>query len=328
MDRSFETPRDVVYEGRAIVAAFASRDEAAEAARALHHDGFRRTWIGVTRAAETASPETSHMTVEGESLGERIGRFFSGEREERTLHDELVRHGVGDAAARSIETQIEPNAAILTVDGANHPEFAASIIERHEGYVLAGESFAARGAMPRESGALTGSEVLGYGDPTKFARGMSIDEQGVLQLREERLNVGTERRAAGEATVGKDVVEHRQDVDVPVIREELFIERRPAGETARSAQAGEAGEIGAVAEGERIRIPLMREQAVVTKRPVVTEEVVVGKRQVAETQRVSDTTREERLRVDETPAPGTGGISGGGVSEGGAGSAGTETTNR
>jgi uncharacterized protein (TIGR02271 family) len=64
----------------------------------------------------------------------------------------------------------------------------------------------------------------------------------------------------------------------------------------------DAGEIGAVTEGERIRIPLMREQAVVTKRPVVVEEVVIGKRQVAETQRVSETTREEKLRVDETGA--------------------------
>jgi uncharacterized protein (TIGR02271 family) len=305
MDRSFETPRDVVYEGRAIVAAFANRDEAAEAARELHHEGFRKTWIGVTRAGETAPTGETRMTAKGESLGEKIGRFFSGEPT-RTLYEELVRHGVGDAAARSIEAQIEPDTAILTVDGANHPELTAQIIERHGGYVLAGESFAPQGAALGEGAALTGSQVLGYGDPMRFARGEPIDEQQVLLLREERLRIATMPVEAGEATVGKEVVEHRQDVDVPVIREELFIERRPVAEAERGAETAELGGVGAIGEGDRIRIPLMREQAVVTKRPVVTEEIVVGKRPVTETQRVSDTTREERLRVDETKAPGKG----------------------
>jgi uncharacterized protein (TIGR02271 family) len=231
-----------------------------------------------------------------------MGRFFSGESGERSLYDELIRHGVGDRAARSIEAQLPPDSAILTVDGANHPELAAAIIERAGGYIVAGEAFAANAEMLSEGGATTGSQVLGYGDPTRYARGETVDEQRLLQLREERLRVGTERVAAGEAAVGKEIVEHRQDVEVPVIREELFIERRPVAGTGRESEMRDAGEIGAVTEGERIRIPLMREQAVVTKRPVVVEEVVIGKRQVAETQRVSETTREEKLRVDETGA--------------------------
>jgi uncharacterized protein (TIGR02271 family) len=77
---------------------------------------------------------------------------------------------------------------------------------------------------------------------------------------------------------------------VPVIREELFVERLAVCETTRA-------ETDEIAEGETLRVPLMREQVVVTKRPVVKGEVVIGKRQVTETQRLSETTREEQLGI-------------------------------
>jgi uncharacterized protein (TIGR02271 family) len=237
---------------------------------------------------------------EGETLGERIQRFFTGESGGRRLDDELIRHGVAEAEARRIDRSLEPNSAILTVDGSNHPELAAHIIEETGGHIVAGESFtAATGTSPTTSPSPTtaeparGSSALGYGEPSRYARGESIDESRRLQLREERLNVEKRQVPAGEVEVGKEVVENTQRVDVPTIREELFIERR---EPSRATQADAAEGIG---QGESIRIPLMREQVVVTKRPVVTGEYVVGKRQVEETQGVSETTREERLTVDD-----------------------------
>jgi uncharacterized protein (TIGR02271 family) len=85
------------------------------------------------------------------------------------------------------------------------------------------------------------------------------------------------------------VVSEERTVDVPVTREELVIERRPAGE-----QAAASGEIR---EGEELRIPLMEEEVIVQKRPVVREEVAIGKREVASTERVAETVRHEELRV-------------------------------
>jgi uncharacterized protein (TIGR02271 family) len=89
------------------------------------------------------------------------------------------------------------------------------------------------------------------------------------------------------------------EVDVPTIREELFVERRPVSENAADGITAGTDATPIVTEGEVIRVPLMREQVVVTKRPVVTEEVVIGKRQVTETQHVSETTHEETLKVND-----------------------------
>jgi uncharacterized protein (TIGR02271 family) len=236
--------------------------------------------------------------AEGESLGDRIARFFGGGGK-RSLYDELVRHGVASSEARRLDHGLFPNSAILTVDGANHPELAAELIEEAGGQVVAGEHVAAdeAGAAAESEAAVTreferGSQALGYRG-RDYARGEQIDEDRRLQLRAERLDVAKQRVASGEAQVGKDVVERTEELDVPTIREELFIERRSAsGEVA----AETAGEIGA---GETIRIPLMRENVVVTKRPVVTGEYVIGKRTVSDTQHVAETLREERLTVND-----------------------------
>lgn len=314
-----DAARDDAFEGRALVAAFADRESAHDAAGRLKDEGFHRIWIGVTHAADDSSEggryappseNAGQMTVssdEGGSVFAKIGRFFSGESGERTLYDELVRHGVAESEARRIDGSLEPNSAILTLDGANHPELAAQIVEACGGHVLAGESFgsyAGSGAAAYDDTTLAndtasrdtlrGSQVLGYGDAAQYARGEQIDDERRIQLREERLNIDKRRESAGEATIGKEVVENRQDVDVPVVREELFVERRPVAQ--RDVTATDTTPIR---EGETIRVPLMREEVSVTKRPVVTEEAVIGKRTVTDTQHVSETTRSERLKVDD-----------------------------
>lgn len=305
MNEQYGTARDEVYEGRALVAVFGDRDAARGAAKQLHDEGFRRTWIGVTGRSDRPSAEradTGRRTMvetDAETLGEKIGRFFSGESGDRTLYRELVRHGVAEPEARRLDGALQPNCAILTVDGSNHPEMAARILESAAGQIIAGEAFATSGMASSSEQApsgemMRGSSVLGYGDAAQYARGEQIDEARRLHLREERLNVEKQRVSGGEVNVGKEVVEHPQEIDVPTIREELFIERMSAPAEARTTEA--AGPIG---ESEAITIPLMREQVIVTKRPVVTGEYVVGKRQVSDSEHVSETTREERLTVND-----------------------------
>ncbi len=302
MNYSAENPRDEAFEGRALVAAFQSRETAHEAARRLRDEGFGNAWIGVTAPRESTGGQSAgatsgaRVTSDADSLGEKIGRFFSGETGDRALYDELIRHGVAQSEAQRVDASLRPNSAILTIDGHNHPELAAHVIEEAGGQILAGESFAGTATGDMNYGtqpdALRGSQVLGYGDPSTSARGETIDEQRRIQLREERLTLDKRRIADGEGIIEKEVVEHRQEVDVPVVREELFVERLPV----TGASVGQVGDIG---EGDVIRVPLMHEQVTVTKRPVVTGEVIVGKRQVTETQHVSDTTREEKLKVDD-----------------------------
>jgi len=110
-----------------------------------------------------------------------------------------------------------------------------------------------------------------------------------IQLRAERLKVNKSTVKTGEVHVGKRVVTEHKTMEVPVEREEVVIQRKPA--SGRAAH-------GDIAE-EDIVIPVKDERVHVTKEPVVTEEVTVGKRKVQDTQHVAETVRKEELDVDE-----------------------------
>ena len=111
-----------------------------------------------------------------------------------------------------------------------------------------------------------------------------------LQLREEQLDVEKERVQVGEVRLRKEIVTEQRNVEVPVTREEVVIERRAA--------AGDEPVDGAIGEGDEVRIPLMEEEVRVEKTPVVREEVSIRKRQVQDTQRVSETVRREEARIE------------------------------
>jgi uncharacterized protein (TIGR02271 family) len=115
-----------------------------------------------------------------------------------------------------------------------------------------------------------------------------------VQLFGEVLRVHKERINRGEVRVRKDVVTENQTIEVPVMREELVLERvAVSGNTpAPSANIG---------RGQEIRVPLSEEKVRLEKQPVLREEVNVGKREVADVERVSADVRREELRVDPDP---------------------------
>jgi uncharacterized protein (TIGR02271 family) len=124
----------------------------------------------------------------------------------------------------------------------------------------------------------------------EHARGAVRDAfDRTIQLREERLKVNKHRESAGDVTVRKEVITENKQITVPVEREEVVIERRPASGTA-------AGDIRA----ETIRVPVSEERVDVSKEAVVTEEVNVGKRKVTDQKTVGGTVKKEELRVEET----------------------------
>ena len=193
MNSDSEIARGEIAE-RALVAAFSNRESAHAAAKNLHEEGFHKIWLGVT------SEETT-IKSEDDSLPARLGRFFKGESDGKSLVQTLALHGVGGADAQRVERQLEPNEVILTVDGSNHPELAARIIESSQGDVLSGESFVFTTVEWTALEEVPGSVTLGYEDPTEYARGMRVDDAELLRLRSERLLTGA----------------------VPTLREELFV---------------------------------------------------------------------------------------------------------
>ncbi|WP_426449507.1 YsnF/AvaK domain-containing protein [Paenibacillus sp. S-38] len=118
------------------------------------------------------------------------------------------------------------------------------------------------------------------------------EEERELRLREERLQVDKQRVQSGEVSVRKEVIEEQQTINVPVSREEVYIERRDVtdGRTDNTP----------LGEDEVIRIPVTEERVEVTKKPVVTGEVAIGKREVTENRQVSDTVKREEAVIDST----------------------------
>ncbi|MGI2328093.1 YsnF/AvaK domain-containing protein [Planococcus sp. YIM B11945] len=125
--------------------------------------------------------------------------------------------------------------------------------------------------------------------------GSTTDEE-TIRLHEERLNVDKERVQTGEVNVGKHVVEDQQTIEVPVEREEVYIERRPVNEEA--ATSGLTGS-DTFNENETINVPVTEERVNVSKSDVVSEEITVGKRKVQDTETVSETVRREEADIDE-----------------------------
>jgi uncharacterized protein (TIGR02271 family) len=92
----------------------------------------------------------------------------------------------------------------------------------------------------------------------------------------------------GEVNVRKEVHTEHKTIEVPVMREEVVVERTHPGTHATGGNMG----------SQEIRVPVREEEIRVEKTPVVKEEVRVSKRQVQDTERVSETLRKEEIKVD------------------------------
>lgn len=121
--------------------------------------------------------------------------------------------------------------------------------------------------------------------------GPSTDD--AMTRSEERLDVGTERVEAGRARLKKYVVTETQQVDVPVTREEVRVEREPITD----ANAGAALDGPAISEEEH-EVVLHEERPVVDKEAVPVERVRLDTETVTDTERVSDDVRKERIEVE------------------------------
>jgi uncharacterized protein (TIGR02271 family) len=112
-----------------------------------------------------------------------------------------------------------------------------------------------------------------------------------LTLSEEELAVGKRRVSAGEVRLSKSVETEHVREDVPVMREEVTVERQRVADGTRADDV-EMGE-------EEITIPVTEEEVVAEKRAVVKEEIVVRKREVEENRTVEADLRHETVDIDD-----------------------------
>jgi uncharacterized protein (TIGR02271 family) len=300
-----------------VVGLFHSQADAERAIDRLKQEGFSESQIGValrdrkrqeeliegtgTQAAEGAATGALGGGILGGVLGllagvgalaiPGIGPIIAG----GTLASTLAGAGIGAAAggllgalvgmgvpeedAKHFDEGFKAGGTLVTVNAGARADEARDCLS---------ESGADLGSVGR---GIAGSAMSTSAAPADRMPGRAEGTQSV-ELREEELRAEKEQVQAGEVRLRKEVVSEERTIEVPVTREEVVIERRPAAE-GRSAQ-------GSIDEGEEIRVPIMEEEVRVDKTPVVREEITLKKRQVQDTEEVTDTVRREEARIERT----------------------------
>jgi uncharacterized protein (TIGR02271 family) len=127
--------------------------------------------------------------------------------------------------------------------------------------------------------------------------GLLEDEDEVRVRRsEEELTVGTRERETGAVRVRKRVRTDRERIRVSKKRVDVTVERVPVQrEIASTEEEVARPEIGE----EEIVIPVVEEEVVVEKRPVIKEEIRIRKEVVEDTEVVEEDVRREEIEVDD-----------------------------
>ena len=119
----------------------------------------------------------------------------------------------------------------------------------------------------------------------------ATDDSAKLLLRKEKLDITKNRVQKGEVELGKEIIEERKEVDVPVSREEVVIER-----TSLNNEASDSP----ISCEETIRIPVSEERVDVSKNTVITGEISAHKRSVEDTRHIDETLKREEAIVNKT----------------------------
>ncbi|HSL14500.1 MAG TPA: YsnF/AvaK domain-containing protein [Nitrososphaeraceae archaeon] len=121
-------------------------------------------------------------------------------------------------------------------------------------------------------------------DSTTYER--ETDEEETIPLTEERLDV-SKTSQEDQATITKKPVTETKTVEVPLTREEVSIERRPA--------SGQTEAQSPIQSEKDIKIPLKREEAQVSKKPYVKEEAIIKKKAFTDTKEITEDVTSEEL---------------------------------
>src|SRR5215216_5557579 len=149
-------------------------------------------------------------------------------------------------------------------------------------------------AIPSEAGRVRGREH----DRESIAEPSILEDEEELRVRrsEEELRVETREREAGAVRVRKRVRTDRERIPVTKKRVEVTVERVPVEDQTFSTEGETAKpEIGE----DEIVVPVIEEEVVVEKRPVVKEEIRIRKEVVEDTEVVEEDVRREEVDVED-----------------------------
>ncbi len=133
-----------------------------------------------------------------------------------------------------------------------------------------------------------------FGTPKNDNSKKKTVDDGKLLLRKEELDIAKNKVKIGEVEISKEIVEEQKVIDVPVMHEEVVIERRAIDNEPSDSPIGVE---------ETIYIPVSEERVEVGKHTVVTGEVVARKNTAEETRQVKETVKREEARVHKDGDP-------------------------
>jgi uncharacterized protein (TIGR02271 family) len=133
---------------------------------------------------------------------------------------------------------------------------------------------------------------------TQDERGRGLGDEIRVQRSEEVLRAVTREREAGDMRVRKRVRTDRESFAVPKKREEVKVERVPVEESQGTSEANRETS-GVRMEDDEIVVPIIEEEIVVEKRPVIKEEIRIRKSIVEEEEVVEEDVRKEEVDIDD-----------------------------
>lgn len=116
-------------------------------------------------------------------------------------------------------------------------------------------------------------------------------EDQKLRLRKEELDVSKNKVDIGKVEFGKEIIEEQQTVNIPVIHEEVVIERKSLNEPT-DKPIGEG-------DDEHFSLSVSEEKVEVGKHTVVTGEITAFKREIEENREIKETIRREEARINK-----------------------------
>lgn len=113
-------------------------------------------------------------------------------------------------------------------------------------------------------------------------------------LRKEELDINKNSFHKGDVEFGKEIIEDKKSVDVPVLREEVVIERKAVNNVECDSP---------IINEEVIRIPVSEEKVNVGKHTVVTGEISAHKRAIENTEHIDETLKREEVKINKIGNP-------------------------
>lgn len=120
------------------------------------------------------------------------------------------------------------------------------------------------------------------------------NQKVILQLKEEKLDIAKRLIQTGEVKAFKETFIEEKTFTVPVIREELVIEKK-VFDSSKSEHEEESNEV--------IRIPLSEELVEFTKKKVMLEDVSIYKQEIKDVKHIEETLKKEKIKVGIMGSP-------------------------